>query len=118
MRGFGIRRRLQLVVVSAVALAVAALLIGFNLLLANSLDRSSRDLLRSRAAAQLSLLRSNHGQLSLVDVPDAAGPDANVWVFSEGRLIEHPRAGARATTASLLLSHRISPKPAILDPDT
>jgi len=104
MRGFGIRRRLQLVVVSAVALAVAALLIGFNLLLANSLDTSSRDLLRSRAAAQLSLLRSNHGQLSLVDVPDAAGPDANVWVFSEGRLIEHPRAGARANTAALLLS--------------
>ena len=55
MRGFGIRRRLLLVVVSAVALAVAALLIGFNLLLANSLDTSSRDLLRSRAAAQLSL---------------------------------------------------------------
>jgi signal transduction histidine kinase len=104
MRGFGIRRRLQLVVVSAVALAVAALLIGFNLLLANSLDTSSRDLLRSRAAAQLSLLRSNRGQLSFVEVPDAAGPDANVWVFSQGRLIEHPRVGARANAAALLLS--------------
>jgi two-component system, OmpR family, sensor kinase len=104
MSGFGIRKRLQLVVVAAVAVAVAALLIGFNLLLANSLDSSARDLLRSRAAAQLSLLRSNHGQLSFVDVPDAAGPDANVWVFSEGRLIEHPRAGSRANAAALLLS--------------
>jgi signal transduction histidine kinase len=104
MSRLGIRRRLQLVVVTAVALAVAALVIGFNLLLANSLDQTSRSLLRSRATAQLSLLRANHGKLSFVDVPDAAGPDANVWVFSEGRLIEHPRAGARAKNAALLLS--------------
>ena len=100
MSGFGIRRRLQLVVVVVVAAAVAVLLVGFNLILAKSLDRSSRDLLRSRAAAQLSLLRSTNGRLSLVDVPDAAGPDANVWVFSESRLIERPRAGARANAAA------------------
>jgi two-component system, OmpR family, sensor kinase len=99
MSRFGIRTRLEIVVVAAVGAAVVALLGGFNLILANSLDRSSRDLLQSRAAAQLSLLKSNNGRLSLVDVPDAAGPDANVWVFSGNRLIEQPRAGARAKAA-------------------
>ncbi|HVA31742.1 MAG TPA: ATP-binding protein [Gaiellaceae bacterium] len=104
MRGFGIRRRLLLVVVSAVAVAVTALLIGFNVLLANSLDQSARDLLRSRAAVQLSLLRLSDGRLSFVDVPDAAAPDANVWVFSGTRLIDHPRAGRRINTAAGLLA--------------
>jgi signal transduction histidine kinase len=104
MSGFGIRRRLQLVVVAAVALAVAALLVGFNLILANSLDQSARQLLRSRAATQRSLLRLTHGQLAFVDAPEAAGPDANIWVFSQGRVIEHPRSGARANAAAQMLS--------------
>ncbi len=104
MSGFGIRRRLQVVVVSAVALAVGALLIGFNVLLGQSLDKSSRDLLRSRAAAQLSLLRAHNGRLSFVEAPEKAGPDANVWVYSGNRLIEKPRAGKRVNDAALLLS--------------
>ncbi len=104
MSGFGIRRRLQVVVVSAVALAVGALLIGFNVLLGQSLDKSSRDLLRSRAATQLSLLRAHNGRLSFVEAPEKAGPDANVWVYSGNRLIEKPRAGKRVNDAALLLS--------------
>jgi signal transduction histidine kinase len=104
MNRFKIRTRLEIVVVAAVAAAVAALLVGFNLILANSLDRNSRDLLQSRAASQLSLLKSSNGQLSLVDVPEAAGPDSNVWVFSGAQLIEQPRAGARAKAAARALA--------------
>jgi two-component system OmpR family sensor kinase len=104
MSGFGIRRRLQLVVVAAVALAVTALLVGFNLILAGSLDQSANQLLRSRAATQRSLLRPSHGKLVFVDVPEGAGPDANVWLYSQGRLIEHPRAGARVNAAAQMLS--------------
>ncbi len=100
MRPLGIRRRLLLAVVTAVALAVAALLFGFNLLLATTLDKSSRDLLRSRAAQQVSLLRVEGGSLTLLDAPDAAAPDANVWVFSHGRVLEQPRAGARVRAAA------------------
>jgi len=105
MSRFGIRRRLEFVVVAAVAAAVAALLVGFNVILANSLDRNARDLMRSRAAAQLSLLRSNKGLLSLIDVPDAAGPDANVWVFSEGKVIEKPRSGKHVDSAARALAN-------------
>ena len=104
MRPLGIRRRLLLAVVAAVAIAVAALLFGFNSLLAHTLDQNSKDLLRSRAAEQVSLLRSEGGRLTLLDAPDAAAPDANVWVFSHGRALEQPRTGAsvRAAARSLV----------------
>ena len=100
MRPLGIRRRLLLAVVAAVALAVAALLFGFNILLATTLDKNSKDLLRTRAAEQVALLRAEGGRLTLLDAPDAAAPDANVWVFSRGRVLEQPRAGARVRAAA------------------
>ena len=42
--------------------------------------------------------------MSLLDAPDAAAPDANVWVFSHGRALEQPRTGAsvRAAARSLV----------------
>ena len=95
MKPLGIRRRLLLAVVAVVAVAVAALLLGFNVLLQSTLDKSSKDLLRARAAEQVSLLRASGGELTLLDAPDAAGPEANAWVFSHGRVLEKPRAGAR-----------------------
>jgi signal transduction histidine kinase len=90
----GIRRRLLLVIVAVVTAAVVALLVAFNVVFANRLDTYSRALLRTRAAQQLALLRVEHGKLTILDVPDAAGADANVWVFSKGRTLERPRAGA------------------------
>ena len=84
------RRRLLLLVVSAVAGAVAALVVGFNLLLANTLDGNARDLLRSRAAAQLAVV-AEQGHIPAGETPDAAAPDAGVWVLSRGRMIERPR---------------------------
>src|SRR6201746_1620816 len=55
VKPLGIRRRLLLAVVAVVAVALAALLLGFNVLLQTTLDKSSKDLLRSRAAEQVSL---------------------------------------------------------------
>jgi len=102
----GIRRRLLLAIVAVIAAAVAALLVGFKVLLANSLDNNSRDLLRSRATQQLALLRADHGRLTFLDAPDAAGPDASVWVFSRGKVLEQPRAGARVHAAARSLAGR------------
>jgi signal transduction histidine kinase len=104
VKPLGIRRRLLLAVVAVVAVAVAALLLGFNVLLQSTLDKSSKDLLRSRAAEQVSLLRVAGGELTLLDAPDAAAPEANAWVFSQGRVLEKPRAGARINA----LAHRLA----------
>jgi signal transduction histidine kinase len=100
----GIRRRLLILIVAVVSTAVAALLIGFNVLLANTLDKNSRDLLRSRAVEQLSLLRDEGGRLAFQEAPDAAGPDANVWVFSGTKVLERPRAGAHVNAVARSLA--------------
>jgi two-component system, OmpR family, sensor kinase len=101
VRPLGIRRRLLLVVVAVVAVAVAALLVGFNSLLRSTLDTSSKDLLRSRAAEEVSLLRTVGGRVTLLDAP--AGTEPNAWVFANGRLLEHPRVRARTDAAARAL---------------
>jgi signal transduction histidine kinase len=92
MTRLGIRRRLVLVVVAAVAGAVAALLVGFNLVLSRTLDHNSQDVLRSRAAAEIATLQSVGGGLQLGEAPEVAAPDRNAWVFSRGRVLESPRS--------------------------
>jgi len=104
VRPLGIRRRLLFAVVAVVAVAVAALLVGFNFLLQSTLDKSSKDVLRSRAAEQVSLLRATGGRLTLLDTPDVAGPDASAWVFSDGSVLEHPRVRAAVDAAARSLA--------------
>jgi signal transduction histidine kinase len=91
MTRLGIRRRLVLVVVAAVAGAVAALVIGFNLVLWRTLDNNARDSLRSRAAAEIATLEPVAGDVRLGEPPKGVAPDRNAWVFSRGSVLEAPR---------------------------
>jgi two-component system, OmpR family, sensor kinase len=100
VKPLGIRRRLLFAVVAVVAVAVAALLVGFNVLLQSTLDKSSKDVLRSRASEQVSLLRATGGRLVLVDTADAARSEESAWVFSKGRVLEHPRVRASVDAAA------------------
>src|SRR5262249_32218292 len=104
MRPLGIRRRLFVLVVIAVALSLAALVAGFNLLLAGNLSRDANSPVRARAAAQLDQRHPRHGRLVLGEAPDAAAADAPVWVFAGARTLEAPRAGARVDAAARLLT--------------
>src|SRR5437899_2701793 len=85
MSRLGLRRRLLLVVLATVALVIAALVAGFNVLLARTLDGDARDLVRSRAAAQVASLRIDHGRLSVGKAPDGRSSDAYFWVFAGAR---------------------------------
>ena len=76
----------------AVALAVAALTVGFNLILGNSLSHNANDLARARASAQLAALSASRGRLEMGEAPDEALGQTQLWVFSRGRAIEAPRA--------------------------
>lgn len=104
MSPLGIRRRLLLAIIAAVTAAIAVLLVAFNVAFANRLDAYSHDLLRTRAAQQRALIRAEHGRMVVLDAPDAAGPDANVWIFSNGKVLDKPRAGARVNTAARRLA--------------
>jgi signal transduction histidine kinase len=96
----GIRRRLLLVVIAAVVVSVAGLVAGFNIVLGRSLDRDSRALVRSRAAAELSSVGVRNGRLTTRETSDARASDAFIWVFEGPRLLERPRTEAAVDQAA------------------
>src|SRR2546430_1964249 len=100
MSRLGLRRRLLLVVLATVALVIAALVAGFNVLLARTLDGDARDLVRSRATARVASLRIDHGHLSVTEAPDSRSSDAYVWVFAGARALERPNTGASVDRAA------------------
>jgi signal transduction histidine kinase len=95
---------LLLVVLAGVTVALAGLVVGFNVILDRTLDHDSRNLARTRAAAQVALLRQGHGGLVVVETPDDGVADSYIWIYSGDRAIERPRAGRRANAASQALS--------------
>ena len=104
MRMRGIRTRLLFAVLGAVALAVAAMTVGFNLILGNSLSHNANDLARARASAQLSSLSASRGRLEMGEAPDEALGQTQLWVFSRGRAIEAPRASPQVAAAARSLA--------------
>ena len=96
----GIRSRLLLVVVATLVVAVAGLIAGFNIVLGRTLDRDSRDLVRSRAEAQISSLAFERGRLRSSESADERSSDAYIWIFQGSRVLERPRAGATVEAAA------------------
>jgi two-component system, OmpR family, sensor kinase len=88
----GLRRRLLLSVIAAVALALVLLLTAFNVFLSERLSADANNTLLSRASAELASLQVVGGRLTVVEAPDAAAPDAQTWVFAGRRPLEQPRA--------------------------
>jgi len=99
MKRLGIRRRLLFAVLAAVLSALAAMIVGFNLLLAHNLAGDADALLRGRASSELGQLSARDGRLEIADAPDdATVPDE--WVFSHGKVVEQPRALLRVAVAA------------------
>jgi signal transduction histidine kinase len=100
MKHVGIRHRLLLTVVACVLLALAALVVGFNIILARTLDRDARSLVRSRAASTVATLRVENTRIHLAEAPDTGIPDSYVWVFAGHRTLEQPTATRAVTRAA------------------
>jgi signal transduction histidine kinase len=96
----GLRRRLLLVVVTAVAVAVCGLVAAFDLVLDHSLQRDADTLVRTRAVAELGTLQVTRAGVREAEAPDDATPAAGIWVFSKGRAIEKPRVGSTVHAAA------------------
>jgi len=92
MRVRSVRTRLLLAVLGAVAVAVAAMTLGFNLLLARSLSHNASDLARTSATAQLAALQPKENTIEPGDVADQAAGESQFWVFSRGKALRAPRA--------------------------
>jgi hypothetical protein len=101
----GLRTRLLIAVIAVMGVGLAVLMVGFNVLLAHTLDDDLNSVLRARAAAQLMTLSVVDGRLEVAEAPDDAALDAQVWVFAGSRELERPpRVPAAVEDAARALS--------------
>ena len=87
----GVRTRLLLAIVVAVAASLAIGVAAFNLLLGDQLASSAQDLAKAEAVAELSSLRVEHGGLLAPAGPNQGRVASQVWVFAGSNVLEAPR---------------------------
>jgi signal transduction histidine kinase len=97
MRRLGIRTRLLLLIVCALAAVLSGVVLISNVLLDRSLSANANERARARATAALAEIRPVNGRLTARKTPESAGLDSYVWVFSRGQLVEAPRGGGALT---------------------
>jgi signal transduction histidine kinase len=93
LRPRSVRGRLLVVVAIVVGGALAAMTIGFNVLLARSLDGDATRLAHSRASTILATVRVDRQHVSVSEAPDGGT-----------RPVEHPRASALVSAAARSLA--------------
>lgn len=88
-----LRTRLTAAAVVGSAIVLTVLVLAFNLVLDGRLGADGENVLRERAATVLRSLGTIDGRLSVIEAPDQGAVDAQTWIFSGERQLEHP-AGA------------------------
>jgi hypothetical protein len=87
-----LRGRLSWSATAVVALWVAVLTVGANVLLASALDAQADDVLRARAEASAATVQvAPDGAVTVVDVRDDRALDVGTWIFAaDGTVVEAP----------------------------
>ena len=88
----GLRDRVMLGAVAALAVGVAVLSVAINVLLANRLGADASSVLHDRADAVRATLDTTGGVVGVREAPNDQALDRQSWIFARGRPIE--RAGA------------------------
>jgi len=104
MKRLSLRGRLLWSAVGAVAVVLAALTIGFNIVLEDRLETDANSVLQSRAAGELSALKVENGNLVPAEAPGDSGLDSQIWVFQGNRVLERPRSTAAVDRAAASLA--------------
>ena len=86
-----IRARLLTTNAIVMLLALVALTVASNVLLRRSLDGNATTLVRARAAAGLATLRPAGDGIRVVESPDDAAIDVQIWVFDKFGAVETPK---------------------------
>jgi signal transduction histidine kinase len=92
----GIRGRLLVGVGIIVALALVLMTVAFNVVIRHSLDGDATSLAHARAAAALATVEITGGRLTVVEAPDDAAIDAQIWIFDRGGRVEAPPSTSRS----------------------
>ena len=101
-----LRDRLTAVSVLVAAIAIGALTLAFNLLLANSLDGDIDNRLRTQASAAATTVVVRDNQLTVREAANDAAVDRRTWVYEGRRAIERPPADAELQAAADALAGR------------
>jgi len=101
----GLRRRLTLLVGGVALIAVAALTVGVNLALRSTLDGDASQLLRARAQAAGETIEVKGDRLHVDSGTEEPTPDAQVWIFADGQMLEQP---VTATTVETDLATQLA----------
>jgi signal transduction histidine kinase len=86
----GIRARLLTTNAVVMLLALAVLTAASNAILRHSLDQDATNLVQARAAAGLATLGVSGDRLTVVESPDDAAIDVQIWVFDKFGKVEGP----------------------------
>ena len=86
----GLRRRLTISVTAISALTLVILIVVFNLVLRSSLSADADRLLDARVSAALEGVEVKGGNVSVPETSDEGAPDAQVWIYADGRSLERP----------------------------
>ncbi len=89
---FGLRARIWVTVLAALALVLIVLTAGFNLVLGDRLNAEANSVASARATAELDGLRVTATGIQLAETADAGAADTPTWVFEGSRVLEHPNA--------------------------
>src|SRR5689334_9810146 len=92
----GIRARLLTTNALVMLVALIVLTVASNAILRHSLDDDATNLVKARAAAGLATLRVGKGGIRVVESPDDAAIDVQIWVFDEHGRVEAPKASSAA----------------------
>jgi two-component system OmpR family sensor kinase len=95
-----VRSRLLFAIVLSVTAALALMTAAFNVVLWRSLSHDADNLVKARAAAEVSSLRVVGGKLIAPEAPDAASLDSQSWIFVGSEAVEQPRVDAALTAAA------------------
>ena len=100
MNRLDLRDRVTLATALVLALGLAVLTLGVNLLLSRQLDQDLTARLRERADAQLALVSTDGRRVVVRDAIDDAALDQQAWVFAHGRVVRGPVAPAKIQRAA------------------
>ena len=103
-RRVGLRGRIWLTVVVAIAAVLIVLTAGFNVLVANRLDHDAGSVVTARAAAELDALKVTPSGIDLGETADAGALDTQIWVFEGARALEAPQLDGPAQAAAMALT--------------
>jgi two-component system OmpR family sensor kinase len=96
----GVRSRLLVAVVVSVAIAVAAMTAGFNVLLARSLSHDVDSVVRARAETEAAAVDVVNDRVTTPDQPDSGGLESQAWVFRDTRVVEKPSVSEALSRAA------------------